>query len=145
MKEFVTKLTAVTLILLLAVSVQSNSKKDPRRTNGNNPVGITYVVNIDASNAGNICFTYIVSIKDENGNNVGNSWVYMEGISSYVFHEAGPVSGTRTAHLDRIDFQCSQNCGNVFYTQPAMLNNNNFRSGRTYIFNLEPTSVPSNN
>ena|SRR5210317_1318548 len=144
MKEFITKLTAVALIVLLSVSVQSNSKKDPRRTNGNNPAGITYVVNIDPSDAGSVCYAYIVLLKDENGNNVGNSWVYTEGINTYVFHEAGPVSGTRTAHLERIDYNCSSNCGNIFYTQPAMIQNN-FRSGRTYIFNLHPTSVPSNN
>lgn len=144
MKEFMTKLTAVVLILLLSASVQSNSKKDPLRTNGNNPAGITYVVNVDASNAGSVCYTYIVLIKDENGNNIGNSWVYVEGISTYVFHETGPVSGTRTAHLERIDYSCSSTCGNVFYTQPASLQNS-FRSGRTYIFNLHPSSVPTNN
>lgn len=144
MKEFVTKLTAVALIVLLSVSVQSNSKKDPRRTNGNNPAGITYVVNVDATGAGNVCFAYIVSIKDENGNYVDGSIVYTAGVETYVFHESGPASGTRSAHLERIDYSCSNSCSNVFYTQPAMLNNN-FRSGRAYIFNLQPSSVPANN
>ena len=144
MKKFVTRLTAVTLIVLLSVSVQSNSKKEPRRTNGNSPAGITYVVNVDAVGAGNLCYTYIVSIRDENGNYVDGSIIYTPSVETYVFHENGPASGTRSAHLERIDYSCSNTCNNIFYTQPDHAQAN-FRNGRSYIFHLEPSSVPANN
>jgi hypothetical protein len=145
MKTLVSKLSIVTLIIFFASTSFSYSKKDPRRTNnGNNSAGITFVVNIDAIGAGSHCYTYIVSVRDENGNYVDGSIVYTPFVQTYVFHESGPVSGTRSAHLERIDYSCSNSCNNVYYTQPDHAQAN-FRNGRTYVFKLEPSSVPSNN
>jgi hypothetical protein len=145
MKTITSKLSLLTLIIFFAGITLSYSKKDPRRTNsGNNSSGITYVVEIDASSAGSHCYMYIVSVRDEDGNHVGGSIVYMEGVSTYVFHEDGPVSGIRSAHLERIDYSCSNSCSNVYYTQPEYIQAN-FRSGQTYIFHLEPSDVHNNN
>lgn len=145
MKTITSKLTLVTLIVFFAGTTLSYSKKDPRRTNsGNNSTGITYVVEIDASSAGSHCYTYIVSVQDEDGNYVGGSIIYMEGISTYVFHESGPISGIRSAHLERINYSCSNSCNNVYYTQPEFIQNN-FRNGNTYIFHLKPSDVRNNN
>jgi hypothetical protein len=145
MKSLVIKLSLVSLVVLFAGATLSYSKKDPqKRTNGNNPAGITYVVKIDASDAGSHCYTYIVSVRDEDGNYIDGSIIYMEGINTYVFHESGPISGTRSAHLERIDYSCSNSCSNVYYTQPEYMQTN-FRNGNTYIFHLEPSDVHNNN
>ena len=113
MKTLITKLSIVTLVILFAGTTLTYSKKDPRKTNsGNNSAGITYIVEIDDSDAGYHCYTYIVSIQDEDGNYVDGSIVYMKGISTYVFHERGPVSGTRSAHMERIE--SNHSCSNIY-------------------------------
>lgn len=145
MKTLVSKLSIVTLIVLFASTSYSYSKKDPRKTNnGNNPSGITYVVEVDAISAGSQCYTYIVSVQDEAGIYIDGSIIYMEGVNTYVFHEAGPVSGTRSAHLEKISYSCSNSCSNTWYTQPHHVQAN-FRSGQTYMFHLEPSNVHNNN
>jgi len=143
MKTITSKLTLLTLIIFLISTSLSYSKKDPRRTNSTTPGEITYVVNIDPSDAGNLCYTYIVYLRDENGNNI-DSRIYMEGIDTYEFHERGPVNGTRSAHLERIDYSCSNTCHNIFYT-PADHIQSDFRNGRIYIFKLYPSAVQTNN
>ena len=143
MKTLITKLSIVTLIIFFAGTSFSYSKKDPRRTNsGNNPNGITYIVEVDASSAGSHCYTYVISIQDEDGNYVDGSIIYMEGISTYVFHEQGPVSGTRSAYMEKVEH--NQSCSNIYYTQPHHVTAN-FRSGRTYMFHLNPSDVHNNN
>jgi hypothetical protein len=143
MKTLITKLIVLALIIFFAGPSLSYSKKDPPKTNnGNNSAGVTYVVEVDAEAAGNHCYTYIVSIKDEYGNNVDGSIIYMEGVTTYVFHEIGSITGTRSAHMERIN--TNHNCSNIYYTNPDH-KKTNFRNGRTYMFSLTPTNVPSNN
>ena len=143
MKTFITKLSLLTLVIFLASTSFSYSKKDPLRTSsGNNSAGITYIVDIDDSDAGYNCYTYIVSVKDEDGNYVDGSIIYTPGISTYVFHESGPVSGTRTAYLERIE--SNHSCNSIYYTQPDQIKTN-FRNGRSYMFVLHPSDVPNNN
>lgn len=145
MKNLVNKLTIVAVIVLFSTTAFSFSKKEPHRTNsGNNSQGITYVVNIDLSDAGSMCYPYIVIIRDENGNPVGPSREFTEGINTYVFHENGPVSGERSAHLERIPHNYNSSCNNIYYTQPHIIQGR-FRNARTYIFELFPSDVPNNN
>ena len=119
MKTITSKLILVTLVLFFTGTTFSYSKKDPRRTNSSNSsIGITYVVEVDASSAGSPCYTYMVSVQDEDGNYLAGSIIYMEGINTYVFHESGPISGIRSAFLARIDSPCCNSCNNIWYTQP---------------------------
>ena len=85
----------------------------------------------------------MVSVQDEDGNYVAGSIIYMEGINTYVFHESGPISGIRSAFLERIDSPCCNSCNNIWYTQPHHVQAN-FRNGQTYMFHLEPSDVHNN-
>jgi len=143
MKSIVKKLAAILIILSFAATAQSFTKKDPNFANGNNPVGVTYVVEIDQTNLEYLCYTYIVVIRDEQGVAVGESRIYQEGISTYVFHENGPVSGTRSAHLERISSSCSTTCHTILYT-PGVVLQNKFRNGRIYVFELKPSLTQTN-
>ena len=145
MKKLISKLFFIAVFVLFSTTAFSFSKIDPHRTNsGNNPNGITYVVNINLADAGSLCYTYIVIIRDEYGDPIGSSWVYAAGVSTYIFHEDGPVSGERSAHFERIQHKYDPACNNIYYTQPHTIQGS-FRDGRAYIFELFPSHVPNNN
>ena len=142
MKSILKKLAAILIILSFAATAQSFTKKDPNFANANNPEGITYMVEIDQTNLEYLCYTYIVVIRDEQGVVVG-SRIYQEGIATYAFHENGPVSGTRSAHLERIPSACSNPCHTILYT-PGVAMQDKFRNGRIYVFELKPSLSQTN-
>lgn len=144
MKTFIRTAIALCVFLFLAFNANSISKKDPRITNGNNPAGITYVVEIDMLNTGGICHAYTILITDENGIMAAPPKSFQEGISTYVFHEKGPVSGRRIARMVKGSNSSPNVCTQVLSTNPDAVTSI-FRNGSTYLFYLSPNSMPANN
>jgi len=145
MKKFLKTITILSIIFFTAASVSSYAKKNPgkTKTSGNNPAGINYVVTITTPECGGMCHTYSVVIKDENGNIIGSPLVFQEGVDNYVFHESGPVSGTRIAYLEKIYVSGKYICSRVLVTQPEQITGY-FRSGSTHLFHLYPAMVVGN-
>ena len=135
------KATQVILIIAFLIATSSSSaKRYPGKTGGNNDAGITYVVIVTHPGNVELCYTYVVSVKDENGNPVGPSIIYQEGIDNYFFHESGPVSGTRIAYLERINGSGEFWCQHVLYADPDV-KTGYFENGSLYIFNLIPSLI----
>lgn len=143
MKTFFRIALAFSIFIFFAFSAHSTTKKDPRFSNGNNPKGITYVVELDASNMAGLCHSYRVIITDENGLVVDEPKTFHEEINTYVFHEMGPVSGTRIAQLEKIQNSSPYACKQAIYTIPNAVTNI-FRNGATYLFDLAPEIMPAN-
>jgi hypothetical protein len=144
MKTFIRTAIAFTIFLFFAFNANSISKKDPRITNGNNPAGITYVVEVDMANTGGICHAYSILITDENGALAASPKSFQEGISTYVFHEKGPVSGQRIARMVKGPNSSPNTCNQVLFAVPDAVTSI-FRNGSTYLFYLSPILMPANN
>lgn len=144
MKTFFRTAIAFCIFLFFAFNANSISKKDPRITNGSNPAGITYVVEVDMVNTGGICHTYSILITDENGILADRPKSFQEGISTYVFHEKGPVSGQRIARMVRESNSSPNICSQALSTVQNAVTSN-FRNGSTYLFYLSPNSTTANN
>jgi len=136
MKKLAITMMSLVMIMLVVPTVHSvNTNEKPP---ANDP-GITYVVNIELSSAIGLCNSYYVTISDRDGNLVASPLPYQEGTNTYIFHENGPVTGTRTANLvemDKVHHACTHN----LYTQPD-IKNNRFRNNVTYLFTLHPTRI----
>ena len=140
MKKFVRVLASLSMIILITSSVNSFAKKQPKKTTANNTSGITYVVTISHLNSG-LCGSYQVVIKDEAGNIIGSPKAYQEGIDNYIFHENGPVLGTRIAQLERIVGSGQYLCNKLVRINPDQITGK-FRNGATYLFSLTPVVRP---
>ena len=131
-------------VLVFTISTaHSGEKKAIKTNNGSNPAGITYVIVIDDVNISGLCYSYLVKVTDDNGEVVADPIMFQAGINNYIFHESGPVSGSRIAKLEKIS-SSPKACNQILYTPPQVMTNN-FRSGSTYIFNLSPKVIFQNN
>jgi len=144
MKTYLGIVVGFVMILFITTTAFSASKKNPKTSTSNNPAGVTYVVEVDPANAGGSCHTYCIILTNKDGVAVDAPKVFQEGITTYVFHENGHVSGTRIAHMKKINSSNPDGCNQVLYTLPVEVTNN-FRSGSTYLFNLKPTLNAANN
>jgi len=102
---------------------------------------ITYVVEVNNQSTNSFCQSYYVIITDDRGNAISFPRMYHAGIDTYVFHEYGPVSGSRVARFVEIDHLNSFTCGEKVYAIPDAIVTN-FRKGASYLFNLYPVKVP---
>ncbi len=139
MKNLTLSMISLAMILIVATTVYSVTTDKPAPTNS---PGITYVVSVDASNADGLCHSYYVTISDNNGNIVGTPKLYHDGITNYVFHEAGPVYSPRVANLEKMENSDHHVCNQTIYTIPDVLNHRFFSNNTTYQFELYPTMVP---
>lgn len=129
--------TTLIIILYFSFSAHTATKNDPRKTNNDNPKGITYVVEIDATNITSLCHSYRIFVTDESGLIIDEPKAFHEGIINYVFHEMGPVSGRRIAHMESIPNSAPNICSQALYSAPD-IQSNTFRNGATYLFYLSP-------
>jgi hypothetical protein len=113
------------------------TKNNARKTNNDNPKGITYVVEIDATNITSLCHSYRIFLTDESGLIIDEPKAFHEGIINYVFHEKGPISGTRIAHMEQISNSTPNICSQALYSAPD-IQSNTYRNGATYLFHLSP-------
>jgi hypothetical protein len=141
MKKTLNVFTTVMILALITVGTQSFTTKRPEVANEIHHTGITYVVTVDHPNGTGMCHSYLVVISDEEGNPIDAPIPYHEGIDNYIFHENGPVTGTRTAHLQRIHSSGQHHCSQVMITPPDQITGC-FRNGSTYLFSLHPQVVP---
>jgi len=143
MKTFLRIAISACILLYFSFSGHTETKKDPRKSNGTNPKGITYLVEIDAANIIGLCHSYRIIIRDENGVIIDEPKLFHEGIVKYVFHEMGPVSGKRIAHMEQIPNSAPNVCSQALYSTPH-IHSNTFRNGATYLFQLSPVVLPVN-
>ena len=141
MKNLTLSMMSLAMILIVATTVYSVTTNKPPT----NSPGITYVVSVDASNVNGLCHPYYVTISDNNGNIVATPKLYHEGITNYVFHEAGPVYGPRVANLEKMGNSDHHVCNQTIYTIPDVINHRFFSNNTTYQFELYPTMVPGDN
>jgi uncharacterized protein YjdB len=129
--------------MFLATTAFSVTKKDPRLVTSSNPAGITYVVEVNLTSTASLCGSYQITLTNEDGVPVAASKVFNVGITNYIFHENGPVEGTRIAHMEKINSSFSGVCGQILHS-PSSAVTTNFRNGSTYMFYLSPTMLPGN-
>jgi hypothetical protein len=103
---------------------------------------IRYQVNVSISSEKVLCNLYLVKIIDGQGRQVGPAKQYIPAISKYDFFEKGPVSGARIAVLVKYQYGDHYECEAELFTTPAALFGK-FENGRTYRFDLFPTTQPS--
>lgn len=138
MKKTLKVFASLLIVLLFTSGVHSLDTKDPNNSL-NSAAGITYIVDIQPTNTGSLCHLYYVMVTNENGEPVDQPKAYIEGVNTYIFHEAGPVNATRTAHLTRVHGNSPpSSCNQILYTNPTSITNN-FRNGSTYMFYLDPS------
>lgn len=134
MKRLVRITSLMTLLLFLVANMHSFAKKKPEATNGNSNQGITYVVTVSTPPTGETCNAYFIVIRDESGEQLSAGLHYQPGITNYIFHESGPVSGTRTAYLERTG--ASQYlCNEILVAEPDAISGE-FKNGYAYLFSL---------
>ncbi len=138
MKKLILSTVSLTIFLFVGMTAYSLTTNLPTQTTQ----GITYVVMVDAPENMEICHSYIVSIRDMNGNYVVPPIVYDEGITNYIFHESGPVTGVRVAHLEKIHMGNNHICPQNVYTAPDT-KFQIFNNSTTYTFNLYPIIISS--
>lgn len=138
MKKILKVTSALLIVLLFSTAAHSLNKKDPRNLALNNPAGITYIVEVEHTNTSGLCNLYYVMVTNENGEPIDQPLYYVEGVTTYVFHEAGPVLGTRTAHLTMLPSNAPNLCNQTLNASPSSMTTS-FRNGSTYIFNLDPS------
>jgi len=88
-----------------------------------------------------LCHSYRIILTDEDGLLVDEPKTYYEWIDTYVFHEIGPVSGKRIAHLEKIHNSSPNTCNQTLFTAPNAVTDL-FRNGETYLFYLSPAIMP---
>lgn len=141
MNKLIKIMSGLTLVLFLASTAYSITKKDPRNFVTTNPAGITYIVEINFSGNHGICNEYYIMVCDENGVPVAPPKLYTDGVNSYVFHESGSTNDTRVAHMQRMLKSDPTVCSHPIYASPMSMTTN-FASGSTYVFNLYPLAIP---
>jgi len=140
MKKIIGISFSLFVVFFLTTSVFSVTKKDPRFATSGNPGGITYIVDVNMSNVVSPCYTYQITITNEEGTPVSAPRIYHPGIHNYIFHENGPVNGTRIARMEKLNGQPPVACSLMIYCSPSS-QTNNFRNGSTYMFHLTPRLV----
>jgi hypothetical protein len=137
------KIAALSLMLLFAVitAYSTNIGK-----NGN-PIAITMVrhlVVIPSFNDHIFCGTYVVEIRNENGQLVAPPKLFVPGTSQYLFNER-PVAGegVRTAQLRQLVNNDPWQCEFILTAEPSTIKGT-FESGKTYRYMLEPKVTGGN-
>ena len=102
---------------------------------------ITYIVKVHMFTEVDLCNSYAVTIRDENGQLVAPPKAYQHGIDKYIFTERGPKYGRRVANLFLVPIQDDYVCPTELWCAPAGLDGP-FLNGATYQFDLYPTSQP---
>jgi hypothetical protein len=141
MKNILKIAASLLVVFFVTSTAYSLTKNNPKTSTSSNPSGITYVVEVNFTNPGSFCHSYQVVLTNENGVPVTAPIDYNIGITNYVFHENGPVNGTRIAHLERVSSSSSVACNQSVYSSPNAVATN-FRNGSTYMFYLSPTITP---
>lgn len=139
MKKLALSMMSLAMILFITSTVHSASTNDPFPSNS---PGITFIVSVKVSNVNSLCHPYYVVITDKGGNLCTAPQPYQVGIENYVFHEAGPVTGTRVANLIEIEGLDHHVCLQKVYTYPDILKDR-FRNHSTYKFTLIPRFIAS--
>jgi hypothetical protein len=104
--------------------------------------GIHHVVNVNLTIDKPLCNTYLVEIRDAQGQLVAPSQRYVPGVSKYEFFERGPASGVRIASLVRANYGNHFICEYELFTSPAFVAGP-FLIGQTYRFDLFPSLQPN--
>ena len=138
MKKLVLSTVILTIFLFVGMTAYSLTTNLPTQTSQ----GITYVVMVDAPDNLELCHSYFVSVRDMYGNYVVPPIAYDEGITNYIFHESGPVTGVRVAYLEKTHMGNNLICPQNVYIAPDT-KFQIFNNSTTYVFNLYPIIVPS--
>lgn len=134
----------LTLIFILNFTItRSNAKNDPLSSNGSTYAGITYIVDVDNSAVSGCCGMYYIAVTDADGNPIDQPKEYQDGITTYVFHESGSVTGTRAAMLVKASSFSQNACGMALYAAPDPLTGK-FTNTSTHYFNLTVVNLPGN-
>lgn len=136
MKKFKLSMMSLVMILIFVTTVSSVTTNEKPPTNS--PL-ITYVVDVDLISVVGLCSEYYVTISDEDGNLVVSPLPYIEGTSTYVFYEIGPISGKRIANLEEVWVVLGP-CSNQIQTNPDIIDCSSRHS--TFRFSLHPTVIP---
>lgn len=140
MKKILQVSASLLIVLLFTSVVHSIDTIDPRNSSLNSAAGITYIVDVQHTNTSSLCNLYYVMVTNENGEPVDQPKVYVEGVTTYVFHEDGPINETRTAHLTKVygNSPPPSTCNQTLYATPMSISSS-FRNGSTYMFYLNPS------
>ena len=141
MKKLVLSTVSLAIFLFVGMTAYSLTTNIPTPPQEKTSQGITYVVMVDAPDNMELCHSYFVSIRDMNGNYVVPPIAYDEGITNYIFHENGPITGGRVAHLEKIHTASNLICPQNVYTAPDS-KFQRFSNTTTYMFNLYPIVIP---
>lgn len=127
MKKFIF-LPVLIALLFLAFS------SDAANPNDNVSGYIHYRVSITTSVPfGQSICPSVVAITDGNGNLVGGYIPFRPYINSYDFYEAGPVTGTRVAHVMVVPFGIDNVC---IMAPPPLARYATYSNGQTYTFRM---------
>lgn len=130
--------TAMAFMFLVVTSFAGKKSKVLKKSYHN---GITYVVTVTPNYTGAICGSYRVVVMNGEGNACCAPLEYQEGINYYIFHESGPVTGSRVACLEKISSAGNYQCGQEMNSQPDEITGD-FRDGFTYLFNVPVEMTP---
>ncbi len=140
-----TKISIIISLALIFASVTSafaNSIGDIARNTSPNR-GITHQVNvIILSGEQNLCNTYLIEVRDGQGQLVAPAQRYVSGVAKYLFFERGPATGVRIAFLVRANFGDHFICEIELFTAPVYVMGP-FLNGQTYRYDLYPNTQPS--
>jgi len=120
--------------------IKSNSglpAEDMRNSRFSTAPYVIYHVDITVSDGSGLCYTYLVEMTDYDGKLIAEPQVYTPGVTTYIFHEVGPVPGIRVARLAIAPNGEPMPCNKNLYANPdIMIMDKTFQVGETYYFNL---------
>ena len=141
MKKISLTIISFAVIAFLSTTAFSTVKNNPLTRHTDGDPGVVYVVDVNTDNANGYCHSYFVVITNEYGVPVVEPIEFYNELSTYVFHEKTPDSGTRIAKLIELDELESHYCSQKSYAVPDEISTT-FRKGATYMFNLKLVVVP---
>jgi hypothetical protein len=138
-----TKITTVLSLVMFFTAVASAfAAGRDKLTNQQTVYGIRHQVNVIIANEKPLCNTYLIEIRDGQGQLIAPAQRYVSGITKYTFNERGPASGVRVALLKRANFGDHYICEYELFTTPVYVTGP-FLIGQTYRFDLFPSFVPN--
>ncbi len=138
MKKLKLTMASLAFVLFLSSTAFAFQTNEPRPQN--NSQSITYVVSVLPSTSFSPCNKYFVNVTDNQGNLVDAPQEYIEGKSNYIFHELGPIMGTRIANMEIMGGPINI-CNLKTYIKSDEIFGR-FNTTHTYEFFLEPRTIP---
>lgn len=111
------------------------SAGDVRNARINPARGIHHRVNVILPGEYNSCRTYVIEIRDGQGQLVAPGQVFNGSVETYDFYERGPATGIRFARLIEVFFGDPAECEYQLHAAPVMIIGK-FNCGETYRYDL---------